>query len=121
MTAFVLALALALPQTPATGKEKIGWDQAAVDLVTASSYKADIEVDGAVAVTGSAIVCAGTASPFVCATPFPAMTLGLHSIRVRVSETLGGTPFYSEWSAPWSVTIRVGPPTPLNLRVIIGG
>ncbi len=121
MTSFLLAIALAVTQAPATGKEKIGWDQSATDLVTAQNYQADVEVDGSIAVTGTAIVCAGSASPFVCSTPFPSMTLGKHTIRVRVVETSGGTPFYSEWSAPWDVTIRVGPPTPLNLRVIIGG
>ncbi len=121
MTRLLLALALAVPQTSATGKEKIGWDQAATDLVTAQNYKADVEIDGAIAAPSVTIACVGAASPFVCTTPFPSMTLGKHTIRVRVVETLGTTPFYSEWSDPWDVTIRVAPPTPLNLRVIIGG
>lgn len=113
--------ATGLAQAPATGTERLGWDQASPDLATAQAYHADVEVDSVVASSNVAITCSGAASPFTCSAAFPSMTLGPHAVRIRVIQTVSGEPFTSAWSAPFSVLILVGPPTPLNLRVIRSG
>lgn len=115
----VLSLGLTLSaQTPAVGTERIGWDQAAPDLATAQSYRADLEVDGQVLLTQQAITCTGQSSPFLCTLPWPPMTPGAHSLRLRVSEIVNGTALTSEWSAAWGVVLKVAPASPQNLRLV---
>ena len=103
-------------QTAATGKEKIGWDQDAVTLATAQAYKVDVELDGTIAIDAGPVVCSGSSTPYLCTSPFPAsLSLGAHTIRVRIIDTDQLT---SDWSASWAILVKKAPGTPGGLHVV---
>jgi hypothetical protein len=105
----VPALASAQVPFPTPPTVKIGWDH---DGVNTDGYA--LFVDG----TRTVIVatCTGTGAARTCDTPFPAMTPGVHVLKVAAFNAAGEAE-----SAPLTVTVFVKPGDPGNVRIIIGG
>jgi len=111
-----LLVALAAPlaaQTPALPTSVLGWDQGGATLADVNTLVTRIYVDNAqgVAVTGR--TCAGTVSPFQCRAPLPALTPGLHAIRL----TSAVDAFESPLSVALDITMIVLV-TPTNLQIL---
>ena len=98
-------------QTPvAVGRPaSLVWDQAAPDLDTANGYVYTVLADGA-PVPIASTACTGSVSPFVCVTPFPLTTLGLHTVHVLAGEARVVPILFSAPSDALSVRV-VGPPS----------
>lgn len=101
----------------ATPSMKLAWDQVALDLAEASSYRYV-----AVASTGAEIpltaTCTGTASPFTCAAPLPIATIGTHTVRVAVLAPLdGGTWTTPVLSDPFTYRVIAPPSAPSRFRL----
>lgn len=99
MRTLILLAALATPaiaaaQTPAGPTWRIGWDQPVGATQVLANYSHLASVDGAapVALTRT---CGATAGPngFACTAPLPAMTPGVHTVRVLSRYTVGGQTF----------------------------
>jgi len=114
--ALVLALA-ALPasaQTPVTPANKIAWDQSAPTLAEAQGYTYKYYPDTATTgITLAAVTCAGATSPYQCEVPFPAFTLGSHTVALTAGNAAGE----SAKSASLAFTFVLIPGTPANLRI----
>ena len=101
-------------QPPATGTNKLGWDQAAPTLTEAQGYTYKYYPDTAtVGTTLTPVTCTGTTSPFVCDVPFPAFTPGAHTLTVTASNIAGESPK----SLPLSFIFTVTPGIPVNVRI----
>lgn len=102
---------------PATGTNKIGWDQEGPSLTEVQAYTwkyyADKSVVG-VSLTG--VSCTGTASPYQCEVSFPAFTPGTHTLTLTATNLAGESP----QSNPLNFTFVVTPSAPKNL-IIKGG
>lgn len=107
--AFLLIAVLSLPVVlQAQVATKLAWDQQAASLAAANaqSYYATIDGNTIAMLTAT---CTGTASPFVCATAFPAVPPGNHSITVNAVAGL-----LEAASSPFPVSV---PYPPTNVRV----
>lgn len=116
--AFLLAAAPAFTQVTKPG-DKFGWEIPDTPLATAQAYSWDLDVDGVVTrVEPAAVTCiAGT--PATCETAIPAITPAQHTARLRaVDTTLSTSPAFSDWSAPFTFTMRALPATPVNIRIV---
>jgi len=107
-------LALLLQQPPATPTSLLAWDQPAPDLATAQSASYALAIDQAPPVVHPGVTCAGSASPFLCTLPFPAITPGPHTLTVTTSNTAGS----AAASAPLSFTFIAVPSPAMNLRIM---
>lgn len=116
--AMVLVAVPAMAQTQVVGTERVGWDQPAATLAAAQGYAYEYVDGSAPSVPLSGVACSGTASPFVCAVRLPALTTGIHSVRVVASVTVNGTTLTSPQSAPLSLLMMAVPATPQNLRLL---
>jgi glucose/arabinose dehydrogenase len=88
-----------------TGRERIGWDQAAASAADLATLRYAIYVDG----TRSEIAevsCASTAGPagFACSGRLPPMSSGTHTLEIATFRDAGGV-IESSRSAPLRVTI----------------
>lgn len=94
----------------------LAWDQPAPDRATAQGYQYQLLVDGQIVILPTP-VCAGTAAPFLCAVPFPALTPGPHALQL-VAVDLGPDPDEaSDPSNVLAVLVTVTPMAPQNLRL----
>jgi glucose/arabinose dehydrogenase len=88
-----------------TGRERLGWDQAAEDVAQLNSFHYAIYVDNNRSELGE-VRCEGTRGPsgFPCSGRLPAMTNGIHVLELAVFTT---TPSLLEGprSAPFRVTV----------------
>jgi len=109
-----LSAGYASAQTPATGSNKIGWDQTALTLAEAQGYTYKYYPDAATAgIVLTNVVCTGTTSPFKCEVAFPAFTPGNHSLTLTTSNLAGE----SVKSAPLNFAFVVTPSAPVNLII----
>lgn len=102
-------------QTAVTGSERLGWDQAASDVAVLGWL---VSVDEGPGVEVTATCEAAGVGQWACAAAFPAMTPGVHAIRVAAYEDVGATRLTSAWSAPLEVRLVVVPAVPTALRVV---
>lgn len=116
MTCLICVPALSHAQT-ATPASRLVWDQPAGTLAEASGYTYEATWDGAPVVPLAGVTCAGTASPFVCAAAFPALTPTTHTVQVAARNAAGASPL----SAVFSFTFVALPQAPRNLRITVGG
>jgi len=118
VVALVIACAAPAAGQTASPSDRLGFDQAGPDLATVRAYDAQLDLDGTVLLP-QIMTCEddGTGSPFACATAIPAVTPGTHTVRLRVVETVNGTALASDWSAPFTFTLRAVPATPTGLRI----
>lgn len=101
-------------QPPATGKNKIGFDQDGPSLTEVQAYTWKYYADSATTgVTLTSVTCVGTASPFQCEAPFPAFTPGSHTLTLTTSNLAGE----SVKSTPLSFSFVVTPGAPTSLRI----
>ena len=123
--AVILALLLAAPAvaaaqtpTPVSQSHRLAWDQDGPSLAIVQAYQYFVIVDG-VRTTQPIlpIQCTGAATPFVCSTPFPALTPGPHDVGLHAAELVNGVLNVSPPSVPIAIAMRVTPLTPRNLRV----
>jgi hypothetical protein len=101
-------------QPPATGANKLGWDQAAPTLADAQGYTYKYFPDSAT--TGTALVsvtCIGATSPYQCDVAFPAFTPGPHTLTLTTSNIAGE----SVKSLPLNFAFVVTPGAATNLRI----
>ena len=112
----VLTASGAWAQTSVTGSERLGWDQAASDIGVLGWL---VSIDGGAGVALVDVTCeAAGPGTYACAAAFPAMTPGVHEVRVAAFEDVGATRLQSEWSAPLTVRLVVVPAVPTALRVV---
>lgn len=119
--AFLFLAAPALAQTPVVGTEQLQWDQAAPTLPDAQALNysplIDVTTPPATLVPFAGVTCGGATSPFVCAVRLPALTTGLHQIRIIASKVVGAQTLASAPSLPLSLLIMAIPAVPQNLRI----
>lgn len=108
--ALVLAASVASAQVPfpTPPTYRVFWDH---DGVLTDGYSIFID-DVRSAVTPT---CTGVGEARTCSIPFPAVTPGLHQIRVVAYNA-----FFEGISTPVDVTIYVKPGDPRNVRIVIG-
>lgn len=105
-------------QTSVTGSERLGWDQAASDVGVLGWL---VSIDGGPGVALADVTCeAAGPGAYTCAAAFPALTPGVHELRVAAYEDVGTTRLQSEWSVPLAVRLVVVPAVPTALRVVPG-
>jgi glucose/arabinose dehydrogenase len=75
-----------------TGRERLGWDQAAASASELSTYRFAIYVDGQRSEMAD-VTCASSAGPsgFACSGRLPAMNSGSHVLELAVFTTANGT------------------------------
>jgi len=101
-------------QPPATGSNKIGFDQEGPSLTEVQAYTWKYYADSATTgIVLANVTCAGTASPYQCEAPFPAFTPGRHTLTLTTSNLAGE----SVKSAPLDFAFVVTPGAPTNLRI----
>lgn len=119
---FALAIFWTVPafaQTPAIQSQKLGWDQQAPTLATASGYQYAVYLDSGPRTVVTGTVCTGTGSPFSCTVPLPAMTPGVHTLELTAADTsVPGTVIESVKSAPFALRLVVAPAAGTNLRIV---
>lgn len=104
-------------QIAAVGTETLLWDQAGASLATVSGYTYQVADGDAATQPLPAVTCTGAASPFVCSARLPALTTGLHSLRLLAQTTVNGQTLVSAWSPPLALLILAVPATPQNVRI----
>lgn len=115
-TVIVLLIASAVyaQNPPATGKNKIGFDQEGPSLAEVQAYTWKYYADSATTGIGlTGVTCTGPVSPYQCEAPFPAFTPGPHTLTLTASNLAGE----SVKSAPLSFAFVVTPGAPTNLRI----
>lgn len=114
----------ALAQTPVVGTEHVAWDQPAASLAEAQALTYSPLIDASAAPAQLApfagVVCSGQVSPFLCQVRLPALTTGLHQLRVVAATTVNGTVLSSNPSAPLALLIMAIPAVPQNVRLMSG-
>lgn len=113
----ILGLAApALAQTPVLQIDKLAFDVPTATLAEASANKYLAYLDATPVGVSLVTTCTGTASPFVCKAPIPALTPGAHTVTVSMVVTLPDSrSMESLKSQAYSFTLVVAA-TPLNLR-----
>ena len=115
LTLILLCFAsVAYAQPPATGANKLGWDQAASSLAEAQAYTYKYYPDAAT--TGTTLVsvtCVGTISPYQCDVAFPAFTPGSHTLTLTTGNIAGE----SVKSLPLNFAFVVTPGSPTGLKI----
>jgi hypothetical protein len=110
----LLVAVSAYAQPPATGKNKIGFDQDAPSLAEVQTYTwkyyADTATTG-ISLTG--VTCTGTVTPYQCEAPFPAFTPGPHTLTLTTSNLAGE----SVKSLPLNFAFVVTPGAPTGLKI----
>ena len=121
MFKFLLACVMVLgfsvvASAQATQASKIGWDQPAPDLATASAYSyKHYDDSGTTGITLTPTTCTGTVSPFQCQAAFPAFTPGAqHTIALTATNQAGE----SLKSTALPFTFIVIPNPPQNVHII---
>lgn len=83
--------------------------EAGPDLATVQGYAWLTFADGSTTgVAASGVTCAGSASPFTCLVPLPALTPGTHALTVEATDVAGA----SSMSNAVSFSLVVAPATP---------
>jgi hypothetical protein len=106
-------------QTPTVPSDNVEWRQSGVGADLAQ-YSWTLSIDGGAkqAITSPACTLAADGD-YVCQTPVPAMTPGVHAITMTAIRTIGGTATESAASPPLSVTFFVVVP-PHGVRIVKG-
>lgn len=113
----ISAPALAQQASPT---DKFTWDQVGANLAQVQGYRYEVEMDGGAPATVTT-TCTGTASPFTCSAPIPAVTPASHTARIRaVDISVPATPMAGGFSLPFTFTMRAVPGVPLNIRIVPG-
>ena len=127
--ALVVSLLVCLPayaQTPIPiiGTELIAWDQRAPDLASAQAYSysplIDTATPPATLVPFAGVTCVGTASPFTCRVRLPALTTGVHQLRVVTYMTVGSSVLQAAPSAAVGVLMTAAPLAAERVRLESG-
>ena len=112
--ALVLGLVAGLTAQTAIPTSNLAWDQPAPTLAAAQNYTYKYYPDTEPsATTFATVACAGTTSPFVCVTTFPAFAPGAHTIQITATNIAGE----SARSAMFAFTFVVVPGAPANIRI----
>ena len=103
-----------------SGRERIGWDQAAASSADLASLRYAIYVDGTRSEL-SDVTCASTAGPagFACSGRLPAMSNGAHTLEIASFRDAGGI-IESSRSAPLRVTVT-GATAPSDTARLVPG
>ena len=113
LLSFGLCLWASMASAQATQTSRFALDQGAPDLATAQSYTYRVYADGAATGATIAMICTGTASPFVCTALVGAFTPGSHTVTFTAANVAGESPK----SAPLTFTMVIIPAVPLNPRI----
>lgn len=109
---------------PVAGTEQLAWDQPADTLATAQAYSyiplVDTTTPPSSPVPFVGVTCSGAPSPFVCRVRLPALTTGLHQLRIVTLMMVGGAALLSPPSAPLAVLMMAVPVAAQNLRLETG-
>lgn len=118
LASFALLPTALFAQTPVLGNERLSWDQAGTSLPAVQAYEYKVYIDAAVSGTVvTPVTCAGTASPFVCSTAFPASTPGNHTVSVTAAAIVNTTRVESLKSTALPFVLVVAPTAPANVRI----
>jgi hypothetical protein len=111
---------MASAQTSGGPTSRLGWDQAAPSLAAAQGFVYEAFFDGTQTVTTLTATCTGTASPFSCVAPFPALSTGAHSTQIRAVDTVSvvGQRLVSPLSTTFNFTLVALPGAPTNVRIV---
>jgi hypothetical protein len=67
------------------------------------------------------VMCSGANSPFLCTTPLPAQSVGIHTVAFTSAFILSdGTRLPSALSVAFTYRVANPPMAPANLRLILG-
>jgi hypothetical protein len=96
-----------------------GWDIEG-GLTTANNQTFTLELDKLLRAGPVPVICTATSNPqtATCTTPIPALTPGIHTMRVKATELVNGVPVDSVFSEELTFEMRVIQ-APLNPRIII--
>jgi glucose/arabinose dehydrogenase len=79
------------PITTVTGKERVGWTQAAADTAELATFHYAIYVDNVRSeLTGASCSPSSTPSSFDCSAPLPDLSPGLHTLQITSYSVNGG-------------------------------
>jgi hypothetical protein len=78
-----------LAQAQAGPTSRFGWSQVATDLPSASGFTYRAYLDASATGTTLTATCTGTASPFSCTAPIPAVTPGTHTVALTAANVAG--------------------------------
>ena len=92
------------PGDSITGRERIGWDQAAADGTEVASLRYAVYVDGVRSELTGASCTAAAQAGFSCSAPLPALSAGSHTLELA-SFVADGLVVESAKSAPLRVTV----------------
>lgn len=121
----IILLALVLLPTSVYAQvrptDKFAWTQDAASITVARAYRYELELDNVVLTTPLVATCTGTASPFACEAPIPAITPTSHTVRLRAVDSSNAAPLVSDWSDAFTFVMRAAPAKPTGIRIIPGG
>lgn len=107
----------ALAQTPVTPLSTMAWDQAAPTLTAAQSYIYGLYIGTAPRADLPTVTCTGTASPYRCTAPVPAMTPGPHTLQLTASQLVAGVRGESAKTPPLAIVMVIAPAAPSNFTL----
>jgi glucose/arabinose dehydrogenase len=90
---------------PVTGRERIGWTQAALSLSDASLFQFAAYVDGARRALESVTCAPGSGDSVECSAPMPTLTAGRHTIEIVAFITSGSDVLESARSSPLQLNV----------------
>src|SRR3990170_7049280 len=81
------------PPDTVTGRERLGWDQAAADADELAQLSYAVYVDGTTKLSLAGVTCEQTPGPsgFPCAAPLPELSPGTHTLELVATVRIGGT------------------------------
>jgi len=94
-----------------TGREQLGWDQAAVDAIELGAFHYALYIDNARFELASACNTAPPTGPYSCSAPLPHMDPGSHTLQMATFLTIDGQIVESAKTDPLRVTVS-GSATP---------
>ena len=90
MYLLLLSLLLVQPAPIAGPNHRFEWDQYSYNLNTVNALSFDYFLDGSTSGTHlDKVTCTGNAPNFVCSAPVPAMSNGVHTIKLSAINIIG--------------------------------
>lgn len=71
---------------------RFSWTEGASDLAAANGFTYRVYLDASATGTTLTATCTGTASPFACTSPIPALTPGAHTATLTAANVAGESP-----------------------------
>ncbi len=96
-----------------SGRERIGWTQAAENAAQVATFEFAAYVDGGTRRVLEGKNCSGSGTSFDCSAQLPSLTAGQHSIELAAFMSSGGSVIESDRSPALQVTVAglTAPPT----------